>query len=234
MTANLSKSLRAACFAAAALSFALMAPSASAGQTATLAPPPAFDPAPTNDSLQTLVVAGGCFWGVQGVFQHVAGVTEAVSGYAGGDEAAAHYEIVSLGRSGHAEAVKIAYDPKIVSLGQLLRVYFSVAHDPTQLNAQGPDRGTQYRSAIFFADAVQQRVAHDYITQLDKSGAFDRPIVTRLEPLSKFYAAETYHQDYLMRHSSQPYIVINDLPKVEHLKRLFPELYRAQPKLVLG
>jgi peptide-methionine (S)-S-oxide reductase len=219
----------------AAVAFAVvLATPGRANETATLAPPPAYDPAPANEGSQTLVLAGGCFWGVQGVFQHVAGVSEAVSGYAGGAQATAHYEIVSEGRSGHAEAVKITYDPKAVSLGQLLRVYFSVAHDPTQLNAQGPDQGTQYRSAIFFADAAQERVARDYIAQLDKARVFDRPIVTRLEPLAQFYSAEDHHQDYLTRHPHEPYIVINDLPKLEELKRLLPEFYRAQAKLVFG
>jgi peptide-methionine (S)-S-oxide reductase len=199
---------------------------------ATLAPSPRNDPAPKSEGKQTIVLAGGCFWGVQGVFQHVSGVSEALSGYAGGSESTAHYESMSSGGARHAESVKITYDPKVVSLGQLLRVYFSVVHDPTQLNAQGPDRGTQYRSAVFFADPVQERVARDYIAQLDRAHVFARPIVTTLEPLSKFYAAEDYHQDYLFHHPQQPYIAINDLPKIENLKRLFPTLYRAQPKLV--
>jgi peptide-methionine (S)-S-oxide reductase len=231
--ANVSKSSPAAFVAAIALA-AFMATPTRASETATVAPPPAYDPAPASGAPQTLVLAGGCFWGVQGVFQHVAGVSEAVSGYAGGAQATAHYEIVSEGRSGHAEAVKITYDPKLVSLGQLLRVYFSVAHDPTQLNAQGPDHGTQYRSAIFFADAAQERMARDYIAQLDKALVFVRPIVTRLEPLTRFYSAEDHHQDYLAQHPHEPYIVINDMPKIENLKRLFPELYRARAKLVFG
>lgn len=221
-----------ASFIVAILLAMILATPARANETATLAPPPAYDPASASDAAQTIVLAGGCFWGVQGVFQHVAGVGEAVSGYAGGAQASAHYEIVSRGRSGHAEAVKITYDPRLVSLGQLLRVYFSVAHDPTQLNAQGPDHGTQYRSSIFFADAAQERIARDYIAQLDKARIYERPIVTRLEPLSQFFPAEDHHQDYLARHPHQPYIVINDLPKIEELKRMFPELYRARAKLV--
>lgn len=205
-----------------------------AEEQAILTPPPEKEQPVAAEGLQTIVLAGGCFWGVQGVFQHVAGVTDAVSGYAGGSESSAHYETVSMGRTGHAEAVKIEYDPKLVSLGQLLRVYFSVAHDPTQLNAQGPDRGTQYRSAIFFTDPSQERMARDYIAQLNRAHVFKAPIVTTLEPLPHFYAAESYHQDYLIHHPRQPYIVINDLPKIENLKKLFPALYRVQPKLVAG
>jgi peptide-methionine (S)-S-oxide reductase len=227
--------LRLVVFLAAAMAF-VCAPAAPimAKEAAVVAPAPKNDPPPRSEGMQTIVLAGGCFWGVQGVFQHVVGVSEAVSGYAGGSESTAHYEDVSSGRTGHAESVKIAYDPKIVSLGQLLRIYFSVAHDPTQLNAQGPDQGTQYRSAIFYSDNAQEKAARDYIAQLDEAHIFPRPIVTALEPLSKFYAAENYHQDYLIRHPRQPYIVINDLPKIENLKRLFPSLYRAQPKLVSG
>jgi peptide-methionine (S)-S-oxide reductase len=202
-------------------------------ETATLAPP-MNDPAPVDEGMQTVVLAGGCFWGVQGVFQHVVGVSEAVSGYAGGAQNTATYGSVSSGRTGHAESVKVTYDPKLVSLGKLLRVYFSVAHDPTQLNAQGPDQGTQYRSAIFFSDKAQEKIARDYIAELDQAHIFARPIVTTLEPLAKFYPAESYHQDYLIHHPHQPYIVINDLPKIDNLKRLFPDLYRAEPKLVSG
>jgi peptide-methionine (S)-S-oxide reductase len=203
-------------------------------ETATLAPAPKSAPALEGEGPQTLVVAGGCFWGVQGVFQHVAGVSEAVSGYAGDGASVANYPAVSTGRTGHAESVKITYDPKLVSLGQLLRIYFSVAHDPTELNAQGPDQGTQYRSTIFFADERQKQFARDYIAELDRAHAFARPIATTLEPLSKFYPAESHHQNYLIRHPEKPYIVINDLPKIESLKRLFPDLYRAEPKLVPG
>ena len=181
-------------------------------------PPPIFDPSPASDGRQKLVVAGGCFWGMQGVFQHVKGVSRAVSGYAGGAEKTAHYNLVSQGDTGHAESVEIDYDPKVVSLGKLLQVYFSVAHDPTQLNRQGPDEGTQYRSAIFFSSSEQEAVARKYVAQLSAAKAFDATIVTRLEPLSRFYPAEAYHQDYLIQHPRAPYIVYNDLPKIENLK----------------
>jgi peptide-methionine (S)-S-oxide reductase len=205
-------------------SAALLA-SASAEQSAKVMP------APADAGLETLVLAGGCFWGVQGVFQHVVGVERAVSGYAGGDRASARYEIVSGGRSGHAEAVEVTYDPKTVSLGQLLRVFFSVAHDPTRLDAQGPDHGTQYRSAIFVSGPAQERVARDYIARLGAAKAFARPIVTRLEKFSAFHPAEDDHQDYLVHHPDNPYVVVNDLPKIEQLRRLLPALYRAEPKL---
>ncbi|MCX7898723.1 MAG: peptide-methionine (S)-S-oxide reductase MsrA [Methylocystis sp.] len=206
----------------------LLAPAAFAEQGVSL-PPASFDPAPTSMSERKLVLAGGCFWGVQGVFQHVKGVTRAVSGYAGGARETAQYERVSGGDTGHAESVEIAYDPKQVSLGELLRVYFSVAHDPTQLNAQGPDVGAQYRSAIFVADAEQEKIARAYIDQLSAARVFKAPIVTTLEPLKAFYPAEAYHQDYLLRNPRAPYIVHNDLPKIENLKRLFPMLYRETP-----
>lgn len=192
-------------------------------------PPPLNDPPPVSGALQKLVVAGGCFWGVQGVFQHVKGVLRAVSGYAGGTERTANYSLVSQGDTGHAEAVEITYDPKAVSLGKLLQVYFSVGHDPTQLNRQGPDEGTQYRSAIFISSPEQREIADDYIAQLSAVSAFDAPIATKLEPLSRFYPAEAYHQNYLVRHPRAPYIVSNDLPKIEILKRLFPDLYREVP-----
>ncbi|TLG75591.1 peptide-methionine (S)-S-oxide reductase MsrA [Methylocystis sp. B8] len=204
---------------------------ASAAERAIVLPAPAYDPPAASGSEQRLVVAGGCFWGVQGVFQHVKGVSHAMSGYAGGGKEAARYDKVSQGDSGHAESVEITYDPKIVSLGELLRVYFSVAHDPTQLNRQGPDAGAQYRSAIFVANAEQEKVARDYIQQLSSAQAFSAPIVTTLEPLKAFYPAEVYHQDYLIRHPAQPYIVYNDMPKIDHLKRLFPSLYRESPAL---
>lgn len=194
-------------------------------------PPPIFDPSPASDGRQKLVVAGGCFWGMQGVFQHVKGVSRAVSGYAGGTEKTAHYNLVSQGDTGHAESVEIDYDPKVVSLGKLLQVYFSVAHDPTQLNRQGPDEGTQYRSAIFFSSSEQEAVARNYVAQLSAAKAFDATIVTRLEPLSRFYPAEAYHQDYLIQHPRAPYIVYNDLPKIENLKRLLPDIYRETPAL---
>jgi peptide-methionine (S)-S-oxide reductase len=220
----------------AALRFALLAllaatPGACLAEQATLVPSPST-PAAEPQGAQTLVLAGGCFWGVQGVFQHVKGVTQAVSGYAGGARSAAQYEIVSGGRSGHAESVKITYDPEVVGLGELLRVYFSVAHDPTQINRQGPDTGAQYRSAIFFASPGQERFARDYIAQIEAAGVFPQKIATRLEALTEFYPAETYHQDYLTRHPEQPYIVYNDLPKIAALKRLLPALYRDPPVLV--
>jgi peptide-methionine (S)-S-oxide reductase len=203
----------------------------SSAETAHEIPAPAVD-APVAAGPQTLVLAGGCFWGVQGVFQHVAGVTSAVSGYAGGEQSTAHYEMVGSGRTGHAESVKITYDPDRVSLGKLLLVYFSVAHDPTELNRQGPDVGSQYRSAIFANSDEQAKVAQAYIDQLDTTKLFGRKIVTTIERNRTFYSAEGYHQDYLTLHPNQPYIVFNDLPKIENLKRLFPENYRAEPALV--
>jgi peptide-methionine (S)-S-oxide reductase len=194
---------------------------------------PAQDEAPRGDS-ETIVLAGGCFWGVQGVFQHVKGVTSAVSGYEGGDKATAHYEMTGRGDTGHAESVRVTYDPREISTGRILQIYFSVAHDPTQLNRQGPDRGTQYRSAIFPSDDEQAKLAQAYIAQLDQAHAFNAAIVTRIEPGKSFYPAEDYHQDFLALNPSYPYIVFNDLPKVENLKRLFPENYRETPVLVRG
>ena len=185
-----------------------------------------------NAGAEKLVLAGGCFWGIQGVYQHVRGVTRAVSGYAGGSASSAHYVVVGSGVTGHAESVEITYDPKEVTLGTLLQIFFSVAHDPTQLNRQGPDSGSQYRSAIFVADNAQTRIVDGYIAQLGAAHVYQRPIVTRLEPLHGFYAAEGYHQDYLTLNPTQPYIAYNDLPKVENLKRLFPERYRQSPVLV--
>ena len=196
-------------------------------------PPPALDQSAQQPAgLETAVLAGGCFWGMQGVFQHTEGVMGAVSGYAGGSVDTARYEMVGRGTTGHAEAVKITFDPRRISYGRLLQVYFSVAHDPTELNRQGPDIGPQYRSAIFPADAEQARIAEAYIAQLNQHGAFPSPIVTRIEPGRGFFPAEAYHQDYLTLHPTQPYIAINDLPKIEELKRLFPDLYRVQPVLV--
>jgi len=195
-------------------------------------PPPAADVATEDGTRQVAVFAGGCFWGVQGVYQHVAGVSSAVSGYAGGDKRSARYETVGGGDSGHAEAVQITFDPRQVSYGALLQIFFSVAHDPTQLNRQGPDVGTQYRSTIFPADAKQAEVAKAYIAQLNAAHTFDAPIVTTIEPDRPFYAAEGYHQDYLTLHPGEPYIAINDLPKIAELKRLFPNRYRAAPVLV--
>ena len=176
--------------------------------------------------------AGGCFWGVQAVFQHTKGVTQVLSGYAGGSKETAQYNVVSSGRTGHAEAVQIRFDPRQISYGRILQIYFSVAHDPTQLNRQGPDVGAQYRSAIFPANPEQARIAKSYIAQLNQARLFNAAIVTKIEPDREFYAAEDYHQDFLTRHPGHPYIVYNDLPKIEDLKRLFPAAYRADPVLV--
>jgi len=189
-------------------------------------PKPAID-LPRASGSQDAVIAGGCFWGVQAVFQHVKGVSSAISGYAGGANGKADYELVSTGSTGHAESVKITYDPAQISYGELLRIFFSVAHDPTELNRQGPDEGTQYRSAIFYANDDQRRVAESYIQQLNTTKAFSRRIVTQVSPLKAFYPAEAYHQDYAARHPDSPYIVYNDLPKLERLRQQFPELYRA-------
>lgn len=175
---------------------------------------------------QTAVFAGGCFWGVDAVFKHVRGVTRVVSGYSGGESSTAHYELVSEGTTGHAESVQVTFDASVVPYSTLLKVFFAVAHDPTTLNRQGPDEGTQYRSTIFFANADQQRVAQAAIGQLTKDKAYRRPIITQVVPLRAFYPAEDYHQDYLAHHLTQPYIVYNDLPKVEHLKAEYPDLYR--------
>jgi peptide-methionine (S)-S-oxide reductase len=203
----------------------------SSAETAHEIPVPTVD-APATAGPQTLVLAGGCFWGVQGVYQHVTGVTNAVSGYTGGEQSTAHYEMVGSGRTGHAESVKITYDPSKVSLGKLLQIYFSVAHDPTELNRQGPDTGPQYRSTIFASDDEQAKVAQAYIAQLDSSKLFGKKIVTTIERGRTFYSAEGYHQDYLTLNPNQPYIVFNDLPKIANLKRLFPDNYRTEPALV--
>lgn len=200
-------------------------------EKAVILPPPALDESSQARS-ETAVFAGGCFWGVQGVFQHVKGVKNAVSGYAGGAANTAQYERVSNGNTGHAESVEVTFDPAQVSYGTLLQIYFSVAHNPTELNRQGPDSGTQYRSAIFTKNAEQQRVAQAYITQLDAAHAFDKPIVTKLETFNGFYPAEEEHQDFLTEHPTYPYIVINDLPKVAQLKQLYPDRYQEQPVLV--
>jgi peptide-methionine (S)-S-oxide reductase len=194
--------------------------------------PPAVDNPKASGAAQTAVLAGGCFWGVQGVFEHVRGVQKVVAGYAGGDKSTAQYETVSSGTTGHAESVKITFDPAEISYGQILQIAFSVVYDPTQLNRQGPDAGTQYRSAIFYADETQKHIAEAYIDQLDKSHAFPRAIVTRVDPLKGFYAAEGYHQDYLIRNPTQPYIAMYDIPKIENFKRTFPELYSGHPVLV--
>jgi peptide-methionine (S)-S-oxide reductase len=209
-------------------------PTMNATADSLIVPAPAVDePAPTAGEIKTAVFAGGCFWGVQGVFQHVNGVTEAESGYAGGDPESAHYDAVSTGSTGHAESVRVTYDPTQVSYGQLLRIFFSVVQDPTLLNRQGPDHGTQYRSAIFAEDEVQRNVAEGYIAQLSQAGVFSGSIVTTVSPRAEFYPAEAYHQDFLNSNPTYPYIAMNDMPKVNELKQLFPDLYREQPVLVL-
>jgi peptide-methionine (S)-S-oxide reductase len=195
-------------------------------------PAPTVDEQAAGKTSETAVIAGGCFWGVQGVFQHVAGVTNAVAGYAGGDKSTAHYEMTSNGNTGHAESVQITYDPRKITYGRILQVYFSVAHDPTELNRQGPDTGTQYRSTIFPTSEEQARVAKAYIAQLDAGHVFGAPVVTTIEPGKTFYRAEDYHQDFLAKNPGYPYIVYNDLPKVANLKRLFPALYAPDPVLV--
>ncbi|MBB5047405.1 peptide-methionine (S)-S-oxide reductase [Rhodopseudomonas rhenobacensis] len=204
---------------------------AQASEEAVVIPPPAVD-VQSKDGVQTAVIAGGCFWGVQGVFQHTAGVLNAVSGYAGGGKMTANYTAVSTGMTGHAEAVEIKYDPKQISYGQILQIFFSVAHDPTELNRQGPDSGTQYRSAIFTSNDEQKQIAEAYIAQLDAGKLFKKPIVTKIGALEAFYPAEAYHQDYLTLHPNQPYIAYNDLPKVENLKKLFAQRYVEKPTLV--
>ncbi len=215
--------------------FGFVASLAQAEEPAVAIPPPALDEAaPAGGGLQTVVLAGGCFRGVQAVFQHTNGVTNAVSGYAGGQKETAHYEMVGTGRTGHAESVAVTFDPRQISYGKILQIYFSVAHNPTELNRQGPDTGTQYRSAIFYADDEQKRVAEAYIVQLDKAQLFSRPIVTKLEALSGFYPAEDYHQDFAVLHPTYPYIVFNDLPKLDNLKRLFADVYRDTPVTVMA
>jgi peptide-methionine (S)-S-oxide reductase len=196
--------------------------------------PPARDNPKTAGPAQTAVLAGGCFWGVQAVFEHVRGVRRVVAGYSGGDLKSAHYATVSAGGTGHAESVEVTFDPAIVSYGEILQVFFSVAHDPTQLDRQGPDVGAQYRSEIFYLDEAQRDVAQAYIDQLTRSHAFQRPIATRLEPLTALYPAESYHQDFLVHHPYDPYILYNDAPKIENLHRLLPSLYLNDPVLVAG
>lgn len=200
-------------------------------EDAVIIPPPILDET-TQAHSETAVFAGGCFWGVQGVFQHVKGVTKAVSGYAGGAANTAQYERVSEGDTGHAESVEVTFDPREVSYGTLLQIYFSVAHNPTELNRQGPDSGTQYRSALFPGNSEQQRIAQAYIAQLDAAHSFNKPIVTKLETYNGFYPAEEEHQDFLTEHPTYPYIVINDLPKVAQLKQLYPNRYQEKPVLV--
>ena len=195
-------------------------------------PAPAVDaPLAAAKGEQTAVVAGGCFWGIQAVFQHVKGVIRATSGYSGGEAKTAEYEVVSTGRTGHAESVKITYDPSQVTYGQLLRVFFSVAHDPTEWNRQGPDDGTQYRSVVFYGNDEQRKIAEAYVAQLGNARAFSKPIVTQIVPLKAFYPAEAYHQDYAALHPNSMYIMFNDAPKVTNLKKAFPELYTGDPAL---
>jgi peptide-methionine (S)-S-oxide reductase len=217
--------------AAGLLGWGLLGPSA-ATEKAVVIPPPAWAPASTAAAPETAVFAGGCFWGVQAVFQHTRGVLNAVSGYAGGARETATYASIGTGRTGHAEVVQVSYDPKQVSYGQLLQIYFSVAHDPTQLNRQGPDTGTQYRSAIFYGTASQKQVAERYIAQLDAAQVYPRKIATQLTPLAAFYPAEAYHQDYATRNPNSPYIRRFDLPKIANLKTVLPDFYRDTPVLV--
>lgn len=191
-------------------------------------PAPTVDAKNTSSNDQVAVLAGGCFWGVEAVFEHVKGVRKVTAGYSGGDADTAKYDIVSYGRTGHAESVRVQYDPRQVSYGQLLQVFFSVALDPTQLNRQGPDSGTQYRSVVFYGNDEQKKIATDYIAQLTKAKAFSAPIVTQVVPLKAFYPAESYHQNYFNLHPNNPYIVINDAPKVAHLKQLFPDMYTSE------
>ena len=223
-------SLCAATIAALAITALAAAPSLAA-EDAVIIPAPAAD-VKASDGIQTIVVAGGCFWGVQGVFQHTAGVVNAVSGYAGGSKNTADYSTVSTGTTGHAESVEIKYDPNKISYGKILQIFFSVVHDPTQLNRQGPDSGTQYRSAIFTTNDEQKKVADAYIAQLNAAKVYRKPIVTKVGPLEGFFPAEAYHQDYLTLHPNQPYIAYNDIPKVENLKKIFAENYIEKPTLV--
>ena len=208
-------------------------PLAALAESAVTIPPPAAEAPAQSAGLETAVLAGGCFWGIQAVYQHVKGVTNAVSGYAGGAQKDATYDVVSSGRTSHAESVRVTFNPREISYGKILLIYFAVAHDPTQLNRQGPDSGPQYRSEIFPQNEAQQKVAQDYIAQLDKTGVYKRPIVTKTNTMKvPFYAAEGYHQDYATKHPYQPYIVINDAPKVENLKKMFPDVWRDQPVTV--
>jgi peptide-methionine (S)-S-oxide reductase len=191
-------------------------------------PAPALDPVAAPGAKSTAVVAGGCFWGVEAVFDKLKGVADAVSGYAGGQQATAHYEMVGTGRTGHAESVQITYDPAQISYGKLLQIFFSIAHDPTQLNRQGPDEGTQYRSAIFYANEEQKRVAEAYIAQLTEARVFRHKIVTQVVPLAAFYPAEAYHQDYIVHNPGNPYVMFNDVPKLQQLKKKYPELVKGK------
>jgi peptide-methionine (S)-S-oxide reductase len=215
---------------AAVLTAAWLAAPALAEEDPHVVPPPTLD-APTATGPQVAVLSGGCFWGVQGVFEHVKGVTRVLAGYAGGAKSTADYETVSTGTTGHAESVQITFDPQQISYGKILQIFFSVALDPTMKDAQEPDEGTQYRSEIFYGTPEQQKVAAAYIAQLDAAHAYHAPIATRVDRLQGFYPAEAYHQDFLETHPSYPYIVYNDLPKVEALKTLFPDFYSAAPRL---
>ena len=218
--------------AAAIVALAYVAP-LRAAEEAVVIPAPSSE-VESGTGIQTAVIAGGCFWGVQGVYQHTAGVLSAVSGYAGGDKSTANYTAISTGTTGHAEAVEIKYDPKQISYGKILQIFFSVTHDPTQLNRQGPDSGTQYRSEIFATSKEQKAIAEAYVAQLNGAKVYPKPIVTKINALQAFYPAEAYHQDYLTLHPNQSYIVVNDLPKVENLKKLFSQNYIAKPTLVSG
>jgi peptide-methionine (S)-S-oxide reductase len=214
-----------------AAAFGLWQSTVGAQEAPVIIPPPAVDFQPPGNEAKA-IFAGGCFWGVQGVFQHVKGVKNAVSGYAGGDAETAVYEIVGTGQTGHAEAVEITYDPSVITYGQLLQIFFSVATNPTQLNYQGPDHGTHYRNAIFYQSADEKQMAEAYIAQLDAAGLYPAPIVTTLEPFEAFYPAEQYHQDFLTLNPTWPYIVIHDLPKVAALEELFPKVWQEEPVLV--
>jgi peptide-methionine (S)-S-oxide reductase len=218
--------------ALAGLAAAALSMTSAAGETTVVLAPPALDAPAAGEGLQTAVLAGGCFWGVQAVFQHTRGVVQAVSGYAGGTVEDPGYQQVTTGATGHAEAVQITYDPRQISYGKLLHIFFSVVHDPTQLDRQGPDVGTQYRSHIFYADEQQKQVAEAYIAQLEQAGVYGRPIVTRLDPMPAFYPAEDYHQDFATLHPDHPYIAYHDLPKIAALRKLFLDVYRDQPALV--
>jgi peptide-methionine (S)-S-oxide reductase len=229
--------LRSCCRPASGMSLAcaltlMYASVAYANTNAAPLPAPRLDNPRVAGNAQTAVLAGGCFWGMQAVFEHLKGVRRVLAGYSGGDEATAHYALVGSGTTGHAESIQIEFDPAVVSYGDILRVYFSVAHDPTEFNRQGPDEGARYRSAIFYADTRQHVIAQAYIAQLQRARVFGQPIVTRVEPLTGFYAAEDYHQDFLVRNTGYAYIVQNDLPKIANLKRLFPQMYRDRPVLV--
>jgi peptide-methionine (S)-S-oxide reductase len=217
-----------------ALGIGIMATRSTAEERPHVVPAPVLDETAATGDSETVVLAGGCFWGVQGVFQHVKGVISAVAGYDGGDKRSAHYELVGSGTTGHAESVSVTFDPHQISYGKILQIYFSVAHDPTELNHQGPDSGTQYRSAIFPANDEQARIAKAYIEQLDQAHAYANTVVTKLEPGHNFYPAEDYHQDFLTLNPHNPYIAYNDIPKVVALQKLFPDLYRADPVRVMA